>query len=127
MNNESLIRQLIEAWANAVRNRDLDAILANHAEGMVMFDVPPPFQSIGIEAYRETWQTFFDNTEPGIFEFQTFEVVPGEEVAFAYATMKCSDKGPNGYDELPFRFTAGLRKANGRWLIVHEHHSIPAQ
>ena len=53
--NEIQVRQLVENWAQAVRDGDLQNILAHHADDIVMFDVPKPFQSVGIEAYRETW------------------------------------------------------------------------
>jgi ketosteroid isomerase-like protein len=33
----------------------LDGILANHSPDISMFDVPPPVQSKGIEAYKKTW------------------------------------------------------------------------
>ena len=31
------------------------------------------------------------------------------------------------YVELPFRLTIGLNKTGNQWIIVHEHHSIPAK
>ena len=37
---ESEITVLIEAWADAVRRHDLPAILAQHDDDIVMFDVP---------------------------------------------------------------------------------------
>jgi len=52
--DEAAIRGLIENWAKAVRNKDIDGILANHALDILMFDVPPPIQSKGIDAYRKT-------------------------------------------------------------------------
>lgn len=52
MSIETLIRQ----WAAAVHDGDLDAVLADHADDIVMFDVPPPHEGVrGIEGYRETW------------------------------------------------------------------------
>lgn len=36
------IRLLIERWAAAVHAGDLNAVLADHADASVMFDVPPP-------------------------------------------------------------------------------------
>jgi hypothetical protein len=51
------IRELIERWARAVHAGDLDTVLADHADDIVMFDVPPPYEGVrGIDAYRETWQ-----------------------------------------------------------------------
>jgi ketosteroid isomerase-like protein len=60
--NEIQIRQLIEDWAAAVRSGNIPKILAHHSDDIVMYDVPEPFQSIGIEAYRKTWDTFFAYT-----------------------------------------------------------------
>ena len=127
-NDETQIRQLIEDWAQAVRNRDVDAILANHSDDMVMFDVPEPFQSLGIEAYRKTWDIFFKYTEPDVFDIQRLKIVADENVAFCIATMKCSDKsGGAEFVPLDFRLTIGLKKMNGHWTIMHEHHSIPSK
>jgi uncharacterized protein (TIGR02246 family) len=126
-NNEILIRQLVENWAKAVRDKDMDLILAHHADDIVMFDVPEPFQSIGIDAYRKTWDMFFKYTEPGVFDIQQLKIIADENIAFCIAIMKCSDK-INGGDFVPldFRLTIGLKKINNQWTIIHEHHSIPS-
>jgi ketosteroid isomerase-like protein len=125
--NETQIRQLIENWAKAVRDRDINAILAFHSENLVMYDVPEPFQSIGLDTYRITWDLFFRYTKPGVFDIHELNIVADENVAFAYAKMQCSDKS-NAKDFVPldFRLTMGLEKQKGQWMIVHEHHSIPA-
>lgn len=126
--NELLIWQLIENWAKAVRNKDIEKILAHHANDIVMFDVPEPFQSIGIEEYRKTWDLFFAYTKQGVFDIETLEVFADENIAFCYATMKCEDKSDTpDFIELPFRLTIGLKKINNQWTIIHEHHSIPGK
>jgi ketosteroid isomerase-like protein len=58
-NAESQIKAVIEAWADAVRRHDLSGILAHHERDIVMFDVPPPLQSRGIDEYKKTWDLFF--------------------------------------------------------------------
>ncbi len=128
MNNETQIKTLIENWAKAVRNHDIDAILAYHSNDIVMYDVPEPFQSVGIEAYRKTWDLFFAFTKLGVFDIQELKIVADENVAFCFSTMKCSDKRDTvDFVELPFRLTIGLRKINNQWIIIHEHHSIPGK
>jgi ketosteroid isomerase-like protein len=55
------IRALIERWARAVRHGDLDMVLADHADDIVMFDVPPPENGVrGIDRYHDTWPPFFE-------------------------------------------------------------------
>src|SRR5262249_20443703 len=59
--NEAEIRELVENWANAVRAKEMKGVLARHADDIVMFDVPMPLQSRGIDEYKRTWDLFFDN------------------------------------------------------------------
>ena len=54
------IRALITKWADAVHRGDLDGVVADHAEDLVMYDVPPPHHGIhGLAAYRAAWPPFF--------------------------------------------------------------------
>ncbi len=119
MHDENQIRTLLEAWAQAVRDVDMAGILAHHVDDMVMFDVPLPLQSLGMEAYRETWELFFRYSSggPGSFDLVELDVTAGDTVAFAHGIV--------GIGASRLRLTVGLRKEKGGWLIAHEHHSYP--
>ena len=125
--DEAAIRGVIEAWTAAVRRRDIAGILKNHSPDIVMFDVPPPFQSRGIDAYRKTWDMFFSWTrDPIPFDVTDMSVTAGNDVAFVVAAMACAEPGSDGKPKpLAFRLTVGLRKIGGQWTIMHEHHSVP--
>jgi len=82
--NEIQIRELIENCAKAVRNKDIEGILVHHSKDIIMYDVPKPFQSTGIDAYRKTWDIFFKYTKPGVFDIQELHVVADENIAFYY-------------------------------------------
>jgi uncharacterized protein (TIGR02246 family) len=127
--NEMEILALIERWAQAVRNEDRAKIREDHDADMLMFDVPPPFLSHGLDAYMVTWETFFSSSEkPVAFDFHDIEITAGEDVAFATAVGNCVNIDPKGNREpLQFRLTMGLRKIDGRWRVMHEHHSLPAE
>ena len=127
--DETAIRKLVEAWAAAVRRRDFDGILQDHSPDIVMFDVPPPFQSAGIEAYKKTWDLFFScATGPIVFDIDSMTITASSDVAFVVATMHCTESGSGGERQrLDFRLTIGLRKIDGRWTVTHEHHSLPAE
>src|ERR671916_3425304 len=89
--DEAQIRTLIERWAAAVHAGDLDTVLADHAEDIVMFDVPPPDDGVrGIDAYRETWPPFFEWQHSGaVFEIVDLAVTAGADVAWAHALLRC--------------------------------------
>jgi uncharacterized protein (TIGR02246 family) len=126
--DEMDIRALIERWAKAVREENRDEIRADHDSEILMFDVPPPFLSQGLDAYMKTWEVFFSSAEkPVAFDFHGVRITAGKDVAFATATGQCVDIDPKGKrEELKFRLTMGLRKIDGRWRVMHEHHSLPA-
>jgi uncharacterized protein (TIGR02246 family) len=129
MNDEAEIRALIERWARAVHAGDLDGVLADHADDIVMFDVPPPADGVrGIDAYRETWPPFFEWQRRGAsFDIVALEITAGEDVAFAHALLRCGTR-----EELErepdnrLRLTIGLRREGDRWVVAHEHHSFPS-
>jgi uncharacterized protein (TIGR02246 family) len=126
--DEDQIRTLIERWASAVHTGDLPGVLADHADDIVMFDVPPPYEGVlGIDAYRDTWPPFFQwQAEGATFDIETLHVTAGTDIAYAHALLRCGtndDFAKNPANRL--RLTVGLRKDNGRWVVAHEHHSFP--
>ena len=127
---EIKIRRLIEEWALGVRSREIEAVLAHHTGDIVMFDVPPPVELRGIDAYRNSWTAFFNWLEEGsgMFEIAQLDVKAGDTVAFATALLRCGTRASlekNSTAQL--RLTVGLRKVDGAWKIAHEHHSFPAE
>ena len=119
--DDAQIRELVEHWAEAVRRKDLNGAVARHADNMVMFDVPMPLQSQGIEEYKRTWQLFFANSPggPGSFDLTELYITAGETVGYCHGLVKVFDS--------TVRLTIGLRKENEQWLIAHEHHSYPIE
>ena len=125
--NEQEIRTLVERWAAAVHQGDMEGVLADHAEDIVMFDVPPPHQGVrGLDAYRGTWPPFFEWQASGAqFEIESLDVVAGEDVAWAWALLRCGTPEELGAEpDRRLRLTVGLRRDSGRWVVVHEHHSF---
>ncbi|GCE50360.1 ketosteroid isomerase-like protein [Thermosporothrix hazakensis] len=117
--NEAQIRTLVENWASAIRAQDREGMRACHTDDIVLFDVIPPLQIQGVEAYQQQWELFFDADPggPGSFEPIDLHILAGEDVAFAHTLLRVANSTA--------RLTLGFRKVNGTWLIAHEHHSFP--
>jgi uncharacterized protein (TIGR02246 family) len=120
--HEEEIQSLIRSWERAIQAGDMDGILAHHSEDVLMFDVPEPLQSVGIDEYRKTWELFFHNGAPSqeVFVIEDLRIIASEEVAFATGLLRIG-----GSSEPVCRLTLGLTTRNGQWQIVHEHHSAP--
>ena len=125
--DERQIGELIRRWADAVHAGDLETVLVQHSNDIVMFDVPPPDDGVrGLDAYRATWPLFFEwQRSEGSFEIVELDVTAGDDVAYAWALLKCStaqhlQRNPGHR----LRLTIGLRKEAGSSVIAHEHHSF---
>ena len=89
--DEGSIRALVERWAEAVHEGDMDTVLADHADDIVMFDVPPPERGVrGLDEYRATWPPFFEWQRSGaMFTIDEMDVTAGSDVAFVWALLRC--------------------------------------
>ena len=128
--DEAQIKALLDRWAKAFEARDINGIMSNYAPGdaVVAYDVVPPLQYKGKEAYRKDYLEFLGQYDGPIqVEYRDMRVLSGGDVAFVHALERFTGKLKNGQQsDLWLRYTGGLRKVNGTWLIVHDHVSVPA-
>jgi ketosteroid isomerase-like protein len=125
--NEAEIREILARWIEGLRAHDLDRMMASYETCVIAFDATPPLQYVGIDAYRETWRSWLDTLEgPVGYELRELAVCAGDDVAFTHglvhmaATQKSGRRG-----DAWLRWTAGWKKIDGAWLVVHEHVSAP--
>ena len=59
MTNEDQIRALIDDRVRAIDDKDVEALVAKAAPGVVSFDALPPLRRIGPEAIRARLQEWF--------------------------------------------------------------------
>ena len=127
MTNETLIRELLKKWADATRSGSRDEVLVSHASDVTIFDVLPPLKYEGADAYRKSWDEWQPTTEgPGLFEIHDLKITTGQDVAFAHCFIQCGGIRPNGRTfEDWVRATFCFRKLEGKWLVTHQHISMP--
>jgi len=81
----------------------------------------------GADAYRKSWDEWQPATEgPGLFEIHEFKITASHDVAFAHCFIQCGGTRPDGKTfEDWVRATFCLRKLEGKWLVTHQHISMP--
>ena len=97
------------------------------APGVVSFDLAPPLQCLGADALRSHWERTFSACE-GTIAYETHHVlvIVGGDVAFGHSLDWMRAKSANSQETARWlRWTACFRRADGRWLITHEHVSVP--
>ncbi|MBY0473820.1 MAG: nuclear transport factor 2 family protein [Nitrosomonas sp.] len=127
MNNHTDIQTLLEQWARSTRMGEQDRILNNHSESVIIYDVLPPMKYEGVEEYRKSWDEWQpETTGENIFDLHEVKITAGHDVAFAYGFIHCGGTLPDGKTfEDWVRATFCLEKLNGKWLITHQHISMP--
>ncbi|BAP44087.1 nuclear transport factor 2 family protein [Pseudomonas sp. LJDD11] len=121
------IRTLLENWSLAVRNKDLDAIMAAYHPDVVAFDAIIELQFKGRDAYSKHWAHCL-NLCPGemLFEQRDLVVQGAGNVAFAHWLNHCGATDANGVIQGSWmRGSAGYLRTPDGWKIVHEHFSAP--
>jgi uncharacterized protein (TIGR02246 family) len=121
------VRERIEALAHALRAKDLDALMTFYAPDVVTFDVRPPLQVQGAAAYRKNFERWFASVlGPLDYEMHDLRITMGDRLALSHNLSHVKGASTAG-DKIDYwvRVTASFQKINGRWLITHEHVSIP--
>jgi PhnB protein len=124
-NAEAGVRAVMNDRAKAVRDKDVEGVLAHCAADIVTFDLAPPLISTradarGLEAWFATWRG------PIGYEIHDLKITVGGDAAFCHSLDRLSGMTIDGEtNDIWFRRTVGLRRIGGEWKIVHEHESVP--
>lgn len=122
------VRALLDEWADAIRNKDLERLMACYAPDVVAYDMMPPLEWRGADSYRAAWAQGL--AMPGSYTIELYEpvITASEDIAFAVALAHYDVRPPDAqpYDGW-FRWTAGFARIDGEWKLVHEHSSVPVE
>ncbi|MBV9734107.1 MAG: nuclear transport factor 2 family protein [Verrucomicrobia bacterium] len=123
------IKAVEDRFLTAFRAKDVNAImeLCIPDESLVVFDVTPPLQRTGAQAYRKDWEEAFNRFEgPLQAEISEEDVTVGGDVAYVSSIHHVTGTMKGGKKvDYTVRVTDGLKKTNGKWLIAHTHVSFP--
>jgi ketosteroid isomerase-like protein len=128
-NDEAAIRTLEAQFSKAFNAKDVDAIMKLYVpdDSLLVFDVIPPRQYAGAKAYRKDWEGLFATFKgPVKFELSDLHVFASGTTGYGYSIQHVTGTDTKGQPiDLTVRVTDGYRKVGGRWLIAHEHVSVP--
>jgi uncharacterized protein (TIGR02246 family) len=125
--DEVQIRGLIENKLKAVRAKDIDGATSDYAADVLSFDVVNPLQYIGAGAIRKRLEEWFSSFQGSIgLEIRDLSITAGEAVAFSHCLNHVSATTTGGGKlDMWWRETACYRKIDGKWLVTHQHSSVP--
>ena len=128
MDDEHLIRGVMEKRVAAIAARDASAAMAVLAPDLVVFELAGPLQICAAQATdvaaMQAWLDSWDG--PIETEVSGLEVHVSGDVAFCHSLnrLRATRWGGHAVD-FWMRSTLGLRRRDGEWKIVHGHTSVP--
>ena len=123
------ILTVFTSLVEGMRDRSPAQVVAGYAEDAVTFTLAPPLRNTGVDARDPEalagWMAGFDG--PITIEHRDLSVAVSGDLAFVHGLRRLAAV-PVGYPDgfsMWTRITVGLRRRDGRWLITHEHQSVP--
>lgn len=129
MSSKAAIEALEQRYLKAFNAKDVNAIMANYAQGsqLFVFDAVPPREYPSWESYKKDWEALFA-AFPGPVKdtMSDLSITVIGPVAYAHhiEDTHFTQKDRTG-KEIVIRVTDVFRKIGGKWLIVQEHVSFP--
>jgi ketosteroid isomerase-like protein len=121
------VRALLESWSEAARIKDIDRLMSLYSPDIVYFDVVPPLQYTGSAAVRGNFLRWFDGFKSSIGqEIRGLNILVSGDIAVAYMLIRASGTLKDGREVGYWvRATLCCQRSDHRWLITHEHISLP--
>jgi ketosteroid isomerase-like protein len=127
--DKAAIQALEDTYNEGFIAKDVDKVMSVYISGkeLFVFDVVPPREYRGSDAYRKDFEGLFA-AFPGpvknTITEQTIHVVGS--LAYGHNVQTGEFVGHDGAKvKIVVRTTDIYRKINGKWLIVEEHNSLP--
>ncbi len=121
-----------EAEANlikAVNSRNVDAIMACYSAkpDLLIFDLIPPLQYAGPDAWRKNWDGFLKSMKGTMkVEQSDLKVEGSRRIAFTHSVWRWTMTDASGKaSQITMRATNCYENQGGKWLIVHAQYSVP--
>jgi uncharacterized protein (TIGR02246 family) len=124
---QSEIRALYASQFDAIRARDLDRLMSYYSPDIVYYDVVPPLRFVGSAALRGRFTEWFAGFQSPIdLDTRDLNVCATGDLAVAHWLSRASGTLTNGRTIGSWvRATSCCQRSNNRWLITHEHISLP--
>lgn len=124
---EQEVREVMQGWLKALQAADADAIASHFADDSLNFDAHTAFQFKDLESYRRHLRSCMAYCPPDKvrFDVQDMKVIADGNMACCHFVTRAVANLDAGPMTVYTRGTMVLRKAGGKWSIIHGHASSP--
>ena len=130
LKSEAELRQVLEAFSEAIRQGHLDEIMSFYSDDLTAFDLVPPLAFTNKSRYQsEAWEDCFTSVFnfPVTYDVSDLRVMTSGDLAIVHRFIHMMGKSKETGEQMEcwFRSTLTFKNEDDEWLIVHEHNSVP--
>ena len=124
--DKAYLQSIWDGWAAA--DLDKQGQFYSQGAGHLFFDVAPLKYTSWDEYKAGVAPSLKDAPKVTYTLSDDIQIHPEGKITWVDGTLEMSGTSPQGQKEsLPLRWTAVMEQQDGRWVIVHEHVSAPAE
>ena len=126
-NYEDEISVLIHDRIKAIRLKDIETLMLYYMRDILSYDVVGTLQYVGSAAIRKRMEEWFGSFDGSIgYDIEDVKISASDDLAYSFGLCHVSaTKAAGGKLDMWWRETACYRKIDSKWLIIHEHSSVP--
>jgi len=126
-NSQQQIEAALAKWQKAFEAKDLNGVMAMYAPGVTAYDIVPPLEYKGADAYRKDYAEFFAQFDgPLHIDMSENHLEIRGDLAVAYGLEQISGKLKAGQPTGTWvRYTSVFKRTGGEWRDIHDHVSLP--
>jgi len=120
------VTALNQRLSDAFNKKDITAVMALYSDDpdAIFFDETIPFRFNKVGSTKAN-ATFFQSVADYKFGMESVDVLVGGDLAVVHSIVRNTWTDKSGTHALTSRYTRADRKEGGKWLIWHEHASLP--
>lgn len=124
---QSEVRAFLDSRSETIRTKDIDRLMSFYSPDIIYFDLVPPLRYIGSAALRDRFLLWFDGWKSSIGqEIRDESILVSGDIAAASMLVRASGILKSGHEVGRWvRATSCCQRSKQRWLITHEHISLP--
>ncbi len=121
------IGALLESYSAAIREKDIERLMALYSSDIVYYDLVPPLRYSGFDAIRRNFLRWFESWQSPIgVEIRDRTILTSGDTATAFMLHRTSGILKDGRAvDYWVRVTVCAQRSDRGWLIAHEHVSLP--
>ena len=85
-NDEAAIQKLLADGTRSLHDKNIEGVMSLYAPEVVSFDIVPPLQYRGADAFRKRWEEVFSSFQGPIgYEIHDLDITVGDDIAFTHS------------------------------------------